>query len=73
MKKGDILRKMEYRELKEPCKSLIEKEICLGCNQLADYKFIANPSCKYVTNVEGKQIKLNLDGGKRWTNTEIKK
>lgn len=56
---------MEYRELKEPCKSLIEKEICLGCNQLVDYKFIANPSCKYVTNVEGKQIKLNLDGGKR--------
>ena len=50
-----------YKTYNEALAEMKKKDI----KQLDDYKFIANPSCKYVTNVEGKQIKLNLDGGKR--------
>lgn len=37
-----------YKELKEPCKSAIEKQRCLGCNLLELEDFESNPDCKYI-------------------------
>ena len=41
-----------YKELKEPCKSLIEKEKCLGCERLADPNFTGDKNCKYAKEKE---------------------
>lgn len=39
---------MKYPELKEPCKSAIEKGRCEGCQALEDPEFTGNPNCKFA-------------------------
>ena len=51
---------MKYAELKEPCKSLIEKGKCLGCAQLENLNFIGNKNCINI-RTEIEQIKINLE------------
>lgn len=48
---------MKYKELKDPCKTLIEKELCLGCNKLELPEFEADINCKYAIEIvkEGKE------------------
>lgn len=43
---------MEYRELKEPCKSLIANEQCLGCNKLELPFFVSDVNCKQVKDIQ---------------------
>lgn len=38
---------MKYPELKEPCKSAIEKNRCGGCQALEDPEFVGNPNCRF--------------------------
>lgn len=40
--------KEKYPELKDPCKTLIKKEICLGCNKLSDENFEKDENCQFV-------------------------
>lgn len=35
------------KELKEPCKSAIKEERCLGCCQLENPDFTGDKECKY--------------------------
>lgn len=35
------------KELKEPCKSAIKEERCLGCNKLENPNFEGDKDCKY--------------------------
>lgn len=55
---------MNCRELKEPCKTMIATERCLGCNKLELTFFEADKNCKYAKDYlqEGKQIRINLEG-----------
>ena len=55
---------MNYKELKEPCKTMITLEKCLGCNKLELPFFEADKNCKYAKDYlqEGKQIRINLNG-----------
>lgn len=39
---------MKYPELKEPCKSAIEKGICTGCNALELVWFRGRKDCEYT-------------------------
>lgn len=39
---------MNYLPLKEPCKTLIAKGECLGCNKLEIPAFQGDPNCKYA-------------------------
>lgn len=50
-----------YKDLKEPCKTMIEKELCLGCNKLENPEFISNPDCEYIKN-KPKEIKEKWSG-----------
>nr|DAI88327.1 MAG TPA: hypothetical protein [Caudoviricetes sp.] len=51
---------MEYSELQGICAKAIKYGLCLGCQQLENPYFRGVKKCKYVTDVEGKQIKLDL-------------
>lgn len=55
---------MKYQELKEPCKSVIANNRCLGCVGLAEEDWIPPIKCPYLPSAEEsiKQIKLNLGG-----------
>lgn len=44
------------RELKEPCKSAIEKGLCLGCTGLVEIGWIEPKYCPYIDKEE--QISL---------------
>lgn len=50
------------RELKEPCKSAIEKGKCLGCTGLGESDWKEPEECPYLPKTIDyiKQIKLNL-------------
>ena len=37
-----------YNSLKEPCKSAIKEERCLGCNKLENPDFIGDKECGYA-------------------------
>ena len=52
------------RELKEPCKTAIAKERCLGCTGLGEPDWIEPKKCPYIATADDyiKQIKLNLGG-----------
>lgn len=52
----------EYKELKEPCKTLIKKGICLGCVALENPNFTGRANCINIPNVTEsiKQIHKNL-------------
>ena len=50
--------KYNYPPLKEPCKSLIEKGLCLGCNKLEDLNFKSDNNCKYIKDKMGEQQKI---------------
>lgn len=43
-----LAREMKYKELKNPCKKLIEKNLCLGCNKLEDPDFTGDKECIYA-------------------------
>lgn len=57
---------MKYLPLKEPCKSAIEKGICLGCNRLELPEFQGLPGCKgskeqkNFREILGEQEKMKL-------------
>ena len=40
------------KALKEPCKSAIEKGLCLGCTGLGEADWIEPKECKYITTAE---------------------
>lgn len=40
--------KIQYRELKEPCKSLLENNRCLGCTGLAELDWEEPQRCPYI-------------------------
>lgn len=63
---------MKYQQLNEICAKAIEKGWCLGCQQLEMPYFRGTKNCKYVTNTDENQIKLNLDGGTK-NNEQIPK
>ena len=42
---------MEYKELKYPCKQLIEKGKCLGCNKLELKDFVGDKNCKFAKEI----------------------
>lgn len=42
-----------YKELKEPCKSAIANNICLGCTGLGENDWKEPKECKYI--VSGKK------------------
>lgn len=51
-----------FKELKEPCKSLIAKNKCLGCNRLEDPNFTGDKNCKYAKeNIWFTNLKLISD------------
>jgi hypothetical protein len=54
--------KSKYRELKEPCKSSIEKNICLGCVGLGEKDWKEPTRCPYTPKAEDsiKKIFMNL-------------
>ena len=54
------------KELKDPCKSAIKNNRCLGCTGLSELDWIEPKECPYLPKAEEyiKQIKINL-GGKR--------
>ncbi len=56
---------MEYSELQGICAKAIKYGLCLGCQQLENPYFRGVKKCKYVTDTEEEQIKLDLNGGKR--------
>lgn len=35
----------KYKDLQEPCKSMLSKEKCLGCNKLEDPEFTGDKNC----------------------------
>ena len=39
------------KELKEPCKSAIKEERCLGCNKLEDPDFTRDKECIWLKNI----------------------
>ena len=39
---------MKYRELKEPCKSAIKNNKCLGCTGLAEENWREPVNCQYA-------------------------
>ena len=55
----------KFEELKEPCKTLIEKGICLGCSALENPYFVGNKDCRYskthTAQESIEQIKENLE------------
>ena len=50
---------IKMKELKDPCKTAIEKEICLGCNKLELKNFICDKNCEIIKNIYGKQLEIN--------------
>lgn len=50
----------KYKELKEPCKSAIKYEYCLGCTGLAEKDFKEPKQCSNSKINEGEQIKWNI-------------
>ena len=60
---------MKYKQLKEPCKSMIAMGKCLGCIKLELPYFETDINCKYsnLPSAEEsiKQIKLNLRNGEK--------
>ena len=60
---------MKYKELKDPCKTLIEKGICLGCSKLESPDFQGDINCTHAKKPTAKesieQIKLILGVNKR--------
>lgn len=44
---------MKYKELKNPCKKLIEEGKCTGCNKLELNNFEADKNCKYAKEILG--------------------
>lgn len=55
----------KFIELKEPCKSMIEKGECLGCNALEDPDFTSNPNCIHVK-------KIQKEKAKKWSGNQLK-
>ena len=55
---------MKYPELKEPCKSAIANNRCLGCTGLGEPDWKEPKECPYLPKAEDyiKQIKFNLGG-----------
>ena len=55
---------MKYKELNDPCKTLIENEKCLGCNKLELPSFQGDINCTHTKKPTAKesieQIKLIL-------------
>ena len=53
---------MKYQELKEPCKSAIANNRCLGCVGLAERDWIPPIKCPYLPSAEESiaRIKQNL-------------
>ena len=62
---------MKYKELKDPCKTLIEKELCLGCNKLELSDFQGDINCKYAKkptvqeSIEQIKLFLGIDNEER--------
>lgn len=58
-----------YKELEEPCKSLIDKGKCLGCQALENPEFKGNKNCIYAkipTAADSiRQIHKNLGGERK--------
>nr|DAK60697.1 MAG TPA: hypothetical protein [Caudoviricetes sp.] len=56
------MERRKYKELKEPCKSLIEKNICLGCTGLGEEDWKEPKKCSGIPKAEDsiRQIFLNL-------------
>lgn len=40
-----------YDSLKEPCKSAIKEERCLGCNKLENPDFTGDKECEYAKRI----------------------
>lgn len=45
-----------YKELKNPCKEMLEKGLCLGCNRLENFEFEGDENCEYVRSVKNTRI-----------------
>ena len=43
---------MGYKNLKNPCKELLEKGLCLGCNRLELDWFEGDKNCRYVRDIK---------------------
>ena len=39
---------MTYKELKSPCKEMLEKNLCLGCSKLELENFEGDKECIYA-------------------------
>lgn len=49
---------MKYRELKEPCKSLIANGQCLGCNKLELPFFESDVNCKQAKEIKVRTTRM---------------
>lgn len=43
--------KYNYPPLQNPCKELIEKGLCLGCNKLEEFNFKSDKNCEYAKEI----------------------
>ena len=43
---------MTYKELKSPCKEMLEKNLCLGCSKLELENFEGDENCRYVRDIK---------------------
>lgn len=48
-----------YKKLENPCKELLEKGLCLGCNKLENLDFKGDDKCVYVRNIKDTRIYNN--------------
>ena len=49
---------MKYKKLKNPCKEMLEKGLCLGCNKLENFDFEGDDKCEYAMYVFKRSQKL---------------
>ena len=54
---------MKFKELQEPCKSAIEKGLCLGCVGLAEENWHENKDCIYARVPKAKESNNRNKGG----------
>lgn len=47
---------MSYKELKSPCKEMLEKNLCLGCSKLELENFEGDENCRYVRDIKNNGI-----------------
>lgn len=52
-----------YKKLKNPCKEMLEKGLCLGCNKLELESFEGEENCVYVRNIKNDGICNNSISG----------